>query len=543
MNYWHLQMNQPWGRNNGFIDSREMLKKKSPVIGTGEWDDTQCYYFKGVDQRGIKLNDIVLIHEGKKPIALCKIIGENFTDPELTEEFDHVNFRHVEVLAFFNGENNFPQPVGTLERLVNKNTDTFKYIKNYHDQVINNMKMKELSEILLSKKQIILQGPPGTGKTFTAKNLAEYIIFGSVSTDKKNQQKNLEESQQFKLVQFHPSYSYEDFVRGITAKSDGKTIEYTTENKVFAEFASLANQNWQSAHDPSKLSHENWLRDSIDEFKEYLLNNFEKDDERLFITQKAYISRVTENSIRYNADSWGDNDGGVPISDLIKMYNANVKTRKDIKELTILTKTAKSLSTYWLKILELFRKFISDNNLQSENVQLHQTEKKYVLIIDEINRANLPTVLGELIYALEYRGSEVESMYAVEGEYKFSIPDNLLIIATMNTADRSVGHIDYAIRRRFAFINVQSDISVIQNHKAKEIFNKVAELFNSEFIAPDFDAQDIQIGHSYFLANSDNELKLKLKFEIVPILKEYLKDGILLEKAKYKINEIEQFSL
>ncbi|HEU4554138.1 MAG TPA: AAA family ATPase, partial [Chitinophaga sp.] len=84
----------------------------------------------------------------------------------------------------------------------------------------------------------------------------------------------------------------------------------------------------------------------------------------------------------------------------------------------------------------------------------------YVLIIDEINRANLPSVLGELIYALEYRSQFVTSMYEYKGEREIMLPKNLFLIGTMNTADRSVGHIDYAIRRRFAFIDVLPDENV-----------------------------------------------------------------------------------
>ena len=95
----------------------------------------------------------------------------------------------------------------------------------------------ELSKILLNKKQIILQGPPGTGKTYTAKDIAEQMIYNDISEDKKIQKIRLENSNQFKLIQFHPAYSYEDFVRGIVAKSNGTQIEYSTENKVLAKFA------------------------------------------------------------------------------------------------------------------------------------------------------------------------------------------------------------------------------------------------------------------------------------------------------------------
>jgi 5-methylcytosine-specific restriction protein B len=159
----------------------------------------------------------------------------------------------------------------------------------------------------------------------------------------------------------------------------------------------------------------------------------------------------------------------------------------------------------------------------------------YVLIIDEINRANLPSVLGELIYALEYRNEPVTSMYEYEGEREIALPKNLFIIGTMNTADRSVGHIDYAIRRRFAFVDILPDENVIQNPIAKTLFNEIKILFGNEFLSPDFKAKDVMIGHSYFLVKDEDELKIKLEFEIKPILREYMKDGIFLETANDKI--------
>jgi hypothetical protein len=177
----------------------------------------------------------------------------------------------------------------------------------------------------------------------------------------------------------------------------------------------------------------------------------------------------------------------------------------------------------------------------------------YVLIIDEINRANLPSVLGELIYALEYRGKAVSSIYEYENERTITLPPNLFIIGTMNSADRSVGHIDYALRRRFSFVDVLPKISVVQefnNPKAVELFMKVTELFcknykegevllePSDFLASDFRAIDIILGHSYFLSESDEQLQLKLEFEIKPILREYIKDGILLETSRIKIESL-----
>jgi hypothetical protein len=250
-------------------------------------------------------------------------------------------------------------------------------------------KMKEVI-LLEAKKQIILQGSPGTGKTRKAMEIAKEMA-----------------PDNYKLIQFHPAYTYEDFVRGIVATTGSNgNINYDVKNKVLAEMAENAKNN---------------------------------------------------------------------------------------------------------------------------------PANSFVLIIDEINRANLSSVLGELIYALEYRGEVVESMYEYKGSRKIVLPKNLYIIGTMNTADRSVGHIDYAIRRRFAFVDVNTDESVIPN-KAKPLFKKVKGLFK-EHLSDEFELNDVMIGHSYFLRDN---LKLALEYEIKPMLQEYRKDGVLTcEKEKIEELKIE----
>jgi len=179
---------------------------------------------------------------------------------------------------------------------------------------------------------------------------------------------------------------------------------------------------------------------------------------------------------------------------------------------------------------------------------LNNPKADYVLVIDEINRANLPAVLGELIYALEYRGTPVESMYQYENSREIILPNNLLIIGTMNTADRSVGNIDYAIRRRFGFITLKSDINVIENYYnnkpelknyALQLFKEVEDFFTNDNLSPDYKKDDIMIGHSYFLADDLDSLKIKLEYEIKPLLFEYLKDGIFIsDDIEQKINEL-----
>lgn len=187
---------------------------------------------------------------------------------------------------------------------------------------------------------------------------------------------------------------------------------------------------------------------------------------------------------------------------------------------------------------------------------LDSPSANFVLIIDEINRANLPSVLGELIYALEYRfdpenerETSVSSMYQkeLEEENLIKLPNNLFIIGTMNTSDRSVGHIDYAIRRRFAFIDVLPEVLTISGFQ-KETFTRVSSLFISNFSAfeqdqfikleqseclnDEFRPEDVWLGHSYFINPNGLDFNIRKKYEILPILKEYVKDGILKDITK-----------
>jgi hypothetical protein len=105
--------------------------------------------------------------------------------------------------------------------------------------------IEKIIRLLEYKKNIILQGAPGTGKTYTAKNVAEQLIFNEVSSDKEEQAKCLENSSQYKLVQFHPSYTYEDFVRGIVVKTENGQLKYVTQNKALGEFAKKALENYK----------------------------------------------------------------------------------------------------------------------------------------------------------------------------------------------------------------------------------------------------------------------------------------------------------
>jgi hypothetical protein len=137
----------------------------------------------------------------------------------------------------------------------------------------------------------------------------------------------------------------------------------------------------------------------------------------------------------------------------------------------------------------------------------------------------------------------------VDGNYNLVVPDNLYIIGTMNTADRSIGHIDYAVRRRFAFVPMAPDDRVIRQEVLDEqlrasaliLFNAVKRLFHGEgaALAADFFADDVQPGHSYFLAKTRDAgelspckaLLMDFVYQILPLLHEYVKDGVLKQNA------------
>ena len=422
--------------------------------------------------------------------------------------------------------------------------ETYKEVsKNSIKKLNMAYKISEFIEILEYKKQIILQGPPGTGKTYTAKDVAEQILTGNVSENKGAQATILNESNQFELIQFHPSYTYEDFVRGIVAESNDGKIAYRTINKSFGEFAEAALENYNlSRKDNTEANIKKWIDDKFEEFKNEIEVEIEENEIKL--SENVTIFEVSANSFKYGKN-WkiSSNLNFQEIKKLIKavVENKLVLSNQQIpKDLSV---HAHYRYTYYNALLALFF-----DKFEYKEEATKTEEKKFVLVIDEINRANLPSVLGELIYALEYRGQSVNSMYKLEnGNTKITIPENLYVIGTMNTADRSVGHIDYAIRRRFAFKEVlpkelndlkdkfkKEEFETVSRLFVKEIKSKSIDLEASEHLSPEFAdrPQDVWLGHSYFIEQQDEDgnqrdFKLRLDYEIIPILEEYIKDGIL----------------
>lgn len=346
------------------------------------------------------------------------------------------------------------------------------------------------------------------------------------------------EAKYIKLLQFHPSYTYEDFVRGIVSKPnlDGDGIVYEAENKILGAFAKQALDNYLASKQ-TFISNTNDLS-VFGTFIEYIKDEIAQSKLHKYdITEAVYLFDADETRFKYKGDNWKAHAKGLNMkfSELRKIIDSGAKERQEIKKMSELEELTRQHATYFIKIAEKFYDYKSnykDEKKITEKVEL----KNYILIIDEINRANLSSVLGELIYALEYRGESVESMYEIDGDNKLVLPPNLYIIGTMNTADRSVGHIDYAIRRRFAFVDVlPKDLSDEEGITFDQsLFNQVAELFDKN-LSPEFKKKEVQLGHSYFIDKSKLEegvsMSMRLKYEIRPILLEYVKDGVLIGES------------
>ena len=316
-------------------------------------------------------------------------------------------------------------------------------------------------------RQMVFQGPPGTSKTFESKKfvlkqlnpespvfenafvsqvdisaaLADYKLTEEDYTDPIHSEKL--STGGWDLVQFHPSYGYEDFIRGIEVKTPNGVPTYNTVNRILGKIAAFA-----------KMA-----------------------------------------------------EAGNP-----------------------------------------------------------QCPPKFYLIVDEINRANLATVFGELIYGLEYRNSKVSTPYEVDDlasntkTRDIVLGKNLFIIGTMNTADKSIDAIDYAIRRRFIFIDSLPDRNVVTNcyknvsgHDDENsieilLFDAIQSIFDSDrYFNSDYQKNDVKLGHTYFLRKKSDgyadDIVEHMVFQVLPILKEYVKDGILdtsedLVSVEHSIEEI-----
>lgn len=439
------------------------------------------------------------------------------------------------------------------------------------------------------KKNIILQGAPGTGKTYEIPELVvrlcnctlqhadrEYVI---------QAYKQLVEEKKVIFTTFHQSMDYEDFIEGLKPDVSDGSVNYIVNDGLFkslcerAQASSTQDLNWGIRPNPVvwkvslKATYDNPVRTDClknnririgwDEYGELISEdtNF-KDGGRIVLD--AFINQMQVGDIVMSCysnrliDAIGVITSDYKWDDTLPEYKRVRYIKwlvKDIKEdiFDLNNQKLMTLSTvYRLNSIALDDVL---NILTKHDVKPHSEEKKdedpYILVIDEINRGNVSKIFGELITLLEAdkRAGE-ESEIKVRLPYSksgFKVPNNVFIIGTMNTADRSLGGLDYAIRRRFAFISMYpislegDDIPGFN----EELFRKVSELFvsnydavmqdyhvrpkPSDYLSEEFDPADVWIGQSYFIMQDKNGIDQtfnRLQYEIIPILREYIRDGV-----------------
>lgn len=361
----------------------------------------------------------------------------------------------------------------------------------------------------------ILFGPPGTGKTYMTKSLAVEIVDGHVSLSREevnDRYSKLVDENLIKFVTFHQSMTYEDFVEGIKPSKPrvgDEYLKYEIEAGIFKRICEKAASNYEN----SKIDNKNKLpfEEAFERFKE----EWEENPEMKFpLKTKGYDFTVigfTSTSIQFKKASGGTSHT-LSINTLKEQYYG--------KEFNF----NQGVGIYYPAILNKINTY-SPSNPQKIKIT------KFALIIDEINRGNISQIFGELITLIEEdkrlgnkEHLEVTLPYSKE---TFSVPPNLYIIGTMNTADRSVEALDTALRRRFNFEEVSPNPSLLSSDKEESLGINLEQLLIAiNFRLRKLLNKDYQIGHAFFINVFESEnplLELRMIFnnKILPLLQEY----------------------
>jgi len=376
--------------------------------------------------------------------------------------------------------------IATKENMSNTNND--------HSQISHNT---------------ILYGPPGTGKTYYSKELAVRIgnpdfLIQDIPTAEKRIKINEEYQRLFDLGQivfttFHQSFSYEDFVEGIKPlppELEGGSISYAVQAGIFKNLCTSAKtpnqQNFDSAY--ASLVKELGTSEKIQEIKTPTGKNFG-------------ISLNSQNNLNLHTGK--------------EMKKQGTLTKENILKEIVGEEKYPYWQGYFQGVIDHLRIKYHFKNVESA------ISKNYILIIDEINRGNISSIFGELITLLEAdKRIGNEEQIKVELPYSkisFGVPNNLYIIGTMNTADRSVEALDTALRRRFTFEEIMPEPELLRNI-IFEGFNLEAVLRTLNNRIEALLDRDHTIGHSYFMSiESGNKDALKQVFDnkIIPLLQEY----------------------
>lgn len=387
------------------------------------------------------------------------------------------------------------------------------------------------SSMLIESKNLIFRGAPGTGKSYLAKEIAADII--SNGYYEKYTQLSDEQKKQVEFVQFHPSYDYSDFVEGLRPKvNDDGSMGFELQDGIFKKFVTRARKNYEDSQKSKEaIAKEVSVQESMMDFFsgiELGVDTFKTINGNEF-TITSVDDKHINISIPGNATV---NKLSLSVDEVRRMLESDVKFTK-IKDITAFF--GKTFATQGYSYDFAIYKAIKAKKGAYSKAKTKTTElKKYIFIIDEINRGEISKIFGELFFAIDpgYRGKagEISTQYSnlhSDPDEKFYIPENVYIIGTMNDIDRSVDSFDFAMRRRFRFVELRADerlemLALLDDEDLEaEAIRRMAAL-NREIANVEDLNENYQIGASYFL-------KLKtLSFDqlwtdyLQPLLQEYV---------------------
>ena len=450
----------------------------------------------------IKINDYIIATSGlNKILGIGQCVKTYYFD-ETKTEFKHcigVNWLKVDGGWEYQGKKGTRQTINwdrNSERInLYKSILNGTYRKNI-EKVVMNKNIDDYLDKLKKSKNLILRGAPGTGKTYLAKEIAKELTGGN--------------EDQIDFVQFHPSYDYTDFVEGLRPiLGDDGQINFGLQDGIFKKFC-------QKAKEAQKTGGQDNFDESWDLYLEYVNSR----DEKEYLTKFSYLTVNSRNNFNINYETKAK--GTV----LTKSYVYELyKDEKYLKKPFYRNQGKKVLET--LKKRFGLKDYISPTEIK--------TDKNFIFIIDEINRGEISKIFGELFFSIdpEYRGERgsVSTQYANlhETDEKFYIPENVYIIGTMNDIDRSVDTFDFAMRRRFRFVEVTAESQVAMLDKELGIHAEEAKLRLRNLNAAIENVQELNshyhIGPSYFLKLKDVDFNYELLWSdyLKPLLEDYLR--------------------
>lgn len=387
------------------------------------------------------------------------------------------------------------------------------------------------SSMLIESKNIIFRGAPGTGKSYLAKEIAADIISNGYFDD--YMLLTEEQKKQVEFVQFHPSYDYSDFVEGLRPQinADG-SMGFTLQDGVFKKFVSRARKNYEDSQKSmeaieKELSVQDAMTDffagiefGVDKFQTINGNEFtvtSADDQHIYI----YIPNNPEvKKLCLSAD------------EIRQMLESGEHFSK-IKDITRFFGKQYATQGYSYNFA-LYNAIKAKMHNSTTTTAKPEELKKYIFIIDEINRGEISKIFGELFFAIDpgYRGrsGEVSTQYAnlhPPTEGKFYIPENVYIIGTMNDIDRSVDSFDFAMRRRFRFIEIKADarlemLASLDDEELEAEAIKRMTALNDEIVKVEELNENYQIGASYFLKLKNLTFDQLWTDYLQPLLQDYV---------------------